>query len=565
MWLRIKTGLTLILASLFVPCACFGDPIEIATPKVPAESPNATGIDFRYQSAIKTVEFRNTSNQAIDLKTALFSVASFKVDSRPRLIYQLTPFLDLITVRITNIGWGPLDANEFHLFPAATRTSDGSFPLADLFDLHSTSTKLARIDNDTVIVFKMGEHALPFGFAYSGELDTTQMGQPPMRRGIASNRVLSSFASHLVSDVRPVGMPAKYTGCEHFEGLLQCPGKDGISAPYLARRWQLVSMNNRERRLARLLAVDLQAGLYGDWYFLFGNSIAKPVYETKINSLLGFTVDVGDGRDNSYSVEVGRTIQPHDKLELEFEFTSAKSAAFTVDLRCCYQIGAAKPVITDTKATWKCETRVPREIPLGTDDTARMLAAIREADPTIDARALGRLDAAEQLIKAATEAKVLSGLHIASNNVHPLSDAILLLSHSSRESNKTRASEVLAKVRFLADRNDGDDYENQFDGLLCKCFPAASADAAVEQYAAGNDRLLRYCESLDSSRQYLSTQSTKLRAIGEKRNQVEMGPRPRGVLSSAIHAAPAPPPIRFGVGGRSSFGRARIYRLDVLR
>ena len=527
------TSLILIVFLLAaLPFTVRGDALEILTDEPQAMTPSADYSDFHYESAIRTAKIRNRSDRPIRIANATFNISQFVVDDRPRLIYQLSPLLDVLLVRITNLGWGPYPGGDFFLFPESTRTQDGALLLREVFDLTTSRMTVPRVEKDALLVYKIGENAVPFRFASFDKLDLRLAQKPSVRDGLDQFESTTSYAARLVSEMRS-GPPFKYSGVETFTARLRTPRSHEFEAPLLARRWQLVQMNPRERRLDSLLDAGIEGSLYNYWTFVFGNAVIKPVYETRTGLSFGFTVDLGDGDQKSYECSIDRLVGPDEELDVLFEFTTNKSASFDVNVTCSYGVDDSPAIPSEVLATWKCKTKVPRSTLTENDDARTLLGTVRRADPQIEERAFTRLESLDKFVKAAEAAKLLNGLRLSPFQFQEVADAITITLHSSDNAKQERAHRVLTQLHGIMDHFDLVDIQvlRPYDIALCSLYPAIASQRAVDLYSSKDDLLLRRCMVLDTSRTPLLKYKEKLLREQKKR-----------MAENSTPPAPPPPP-----------------------
>lgn len=473
---------------------------------------SASEKDLNYRSALETVTVRNRFDEPLTIKSLQFEIKDFKTDRQPRLIYQISTFLDCIVVRVTNVGWGKYtDGESFSLFDSDAKASGGQKRIADLFHLKKISVPLSEVDQENLLVFRVGVKHVPFTFVTGSAFDNGMMERPPVLPGLKKWSNVVHRVEKPVYHTRSSPSNYQFSGSTRFSGRIhrksrvRSPGNKPASieelAGYVGRKNQFIKLSSAEHLLNRGLGTGMNGAIGVPWQFAFGNRVIRYVSETRARQVMGVTVDLGDGTQESLTYDVDVTIHPRKDFAFALEFVTAKSANFAVTASCRYRFGDG-PLQTRLvrRDAGVRKTRVPRVPAVDFSDTVKFLAAIRKTDPTID-------DRGRQLLSAfnATDAEQRARQAVDYHESSKLADAIVLAVNGRNDVSAKVAMQAMKNLLQVLPAADNREMR-KYMPLLCRYHPEAITDYAVRCYLRernSSDDLLTYCVCLDNVRPYV--------------------------------------------------------------
>jgi hypothetical protein len=466
-----------------------------------------------YQAASGAVTLRNPGVESLYVDALEFHRRRFTVDERPNLVFQLAPFFDVLTVRVTNVGWGPYEGKDFSLFGEDAKTEDGLRRLAELFDVRQPTVPLTRVERDAVLVFPLGPNAVPFDFFAGGKFRTASMQAPPPLPGVERHVAFPTATSRWVAALRTIP-DAVYSGAESFAGRLVSSESPNRKVDYLARTYQPVAFDNEEQFLSDRCDSPFSGALFEDWRFVFGGAALKSVAAVRVVERFGITVDLADGQAAKIVVPLQLQIPPQGATTFNIEFLTAKSADFQVGGSCQYRIGRGPRNTVPLSVSWEGHTRVPRPLELGYENTKGLVQKVLERDADLVRRARSWI---KGLLDTESSVRLVSLTQRGQSQSWKLRDGLVVLLNSADADDGRLAAEVL--VRFAqqvsAETKPSQELRSAARDvfpLLCRYQPARAVALAVHTATAGyvSDELIQ-CALMQRTRPYLASYTDELR------------------------------------------------------
>jgi hypothetical protein len=263
------------MASAGLASAAFAAPAFIVKP---GEQGNLRGSPLDYKSYRTTVTVENTYAEVLKLDGLEINIGDdLAYDQSAVLVFEITPLMDLIIVRVINVGWGPCAGGQLQLFAPNAATIDRDQTLATLFDLDPVARQLEAFEHTTFCAYACGRNAVPYTFGATQRFDIRRTQKPP--RMIPARVFTSNYnVSHLVPE--KIRGDFRYTGTVTFGGEFRSAAGEVEPISYFARTFP------------RTPTTTARGELCEEFTFAFGGILVKPVYETKTRTHRGITVDL---------------------------------------------------------------------------------------------------------------------------------------------------------------------------------------------------------------------------------------------------------------------------------
>jgi len=495
-----------------------------------AESLSASIEDLQYLAAGENIRLSNRFTEDCYIESLSFHVADFVVDARPKLTYQIFPFLDTIVIQVSNVGWGRFQGGSLTIFGENDGIDVAKGPqnvvtrkLIDLFDLDSSSRRLATIDTTTFILWRVGPNASPFRYRTTGKFNLAGMQRPaiPIVRGKIGTSdayqvdMTTNNAVLVPMNYNIEGRERAFSGHTTFGGLITQTGMPTETIAYYGRRVPPVDLTNRERSLARQLNIaEFQGGLSTLWGFVFGDRDLVAEMRTRTvaaTHVIGVTVDVGEGLERQLSAPVGAVIEPNGNIEFPLTILASKSATVKLNVECVYHYGNSPPRSFVLKRDLVKSVRAPRTTDLSDLSTERLLSNLRTVDAELEER--GSILLSEFVAKADERENMLSN----PLSLRQIRDALSLASCTEDAQLKRLGHLVIELVVADHSRVDPGEfatlaYQSLFP-LICAFDPKIAVDLAVRDYTLDTrtyPSLVTRSICFEATHQHLRTHSTRL-------------------------------------------------------
>lgn len=463
--------------------------------------------------ARKIVTIRNRATETLYLQTVEFEwqEGGVRVDRRPQLIFQLLPFLDLLCVKSTNIGWGPFTGGTLRLFDDAALTHDGSRSLTNVLDVESLSVELGEIEDESLCVFRTGTHAVPYAPVFGAPVDEDIMSRPHAGYGRIVLRDFTYTVQKLVMEQHDVP-EAVYTGAVSFNGVLSPDNVPSTDIEYFGRKLSTTQLAQDE---TLLLSNNLlmKEGMFSALSFTFGGTTVRTVAERKTASMIVMTADLGDGHARSIRCPATATLHPGEELTCEFEFWTDFSADFEISGHWEYKLGQGGVSRQAFESSIRGKTYIPRQPRLGYADTIAFLSSVKRADPAIEDRAStliqGSFNSDGSPIRDAV-------VQLGQDQSWKIRDALLLLMASDNPATRSHAFGVLRRFSdWLVKRNNDSNFvsmlASQLFPMLCRHEPTNAVRFAIRQRLTEKDwTLIPLCIGFKETRPLLRREATDL-------------------------------------------------------
>jgi hypothetical protein len=496
--------------------------------------------DIEYIPAVETIKLKNRYSENCYIESLKFHVKQFKVDTKPKLFYQIFPFFDTIIVQISNVGWGTYRGESLSLFNQDEsiklskdfgETEDSR--LVNIFDIDTTSKALSSVVDTSFVVYRVGPKAMPFVFHSMGNFDLHDMYRPeiPIAMGpVGSKKPIVKTVAHTVYKPVPyirVEGEQLIFGYANFDGILTQFNGSSKKISFLARQIPLVDLATEERLMITQWDHELIGQLNTHWNFIFGNVkyvAEQSVKEILFTSIVGITIDLGVGTESTLNAQVNAKIAPGEILEFPLTFVASKSATFKVDIEGKYRYGESPPRSFLIKQDLTKTIQAPRTTSLEDLGIGKLIAGLRIADPNLEERGKELLKNFSMRSKE-EQASLLSNSYELFKIKHALS--LALYSEDPGLNNLGRRVIAILVENHSQKKQEitGDEpvYMSLFP-LICKFNPDAAVEIAIRDCSdnttsPADHKLLGQCVCFEKAHPYLGRYREKILQILSDKQQ----------------------------------------------
>jgi hypothetical protein len=469
-----------------------------------------------YKPASVTLRIHNTFPSTMHIEALEFTLTEIQSTRQPRVVFDISPFLDVLVLHLANIGEGTWPGGTLELFQADA--IPGRFDrqtLAELFDTSDVALTIPPVRDEYLDVIRMGPQARVFSWATAGPVDANALRLPASGTGLRTVQVPLTVAAFVPEQTNS---GHGYAATVQFHGRLQTPDGTPNDISYFARTLQRIPMSTDERRFFEAFepwSVPT-AGLRRQWICAFGDIKARVVHEAKVQAFSRLDVPLGSVTGQPIRVSQPVRLEVPQGMEVSFlvEMHPQQSCRFKVHADCVFRFKGANTARRPLKVQPEhAQAFVPRASSLATEEgsASTVLKALIARDPGIVTRAREVL---EHTTYRRDPRRVLDAMHI----------GLEIGDDAMRKAALDRLGAAL--------REQPDNSPEELFLIACHIAPDRAVQWAVEaQNRFTRETLLTKCLCIDTTRVHMKgTGQDILRVVDA--TQTDLSPAARMMLGS---------------------------------